>query len=151
MFNINLKILYSDDRPNHPIKSLAKSLKFFPDYFWILNLSRSRSWGVQFGLCTWSEQPSIGLLISGFGISLLSELYKSTGQQEDEFVSSVVYPSSSRPPLSHELEPKLNYCWWWNSHKYAWEYADCRHCDLSIYTHFMDWRAIPYPGVTHVN
>jgi hypothetical protein len=25
-----------------------------------------------------------------------------------------------------------------------------RHCDLSIYTHFMDWRAVPYPGVTYV-
>jgi hypothetical protein len=25
-----------------------------------------------------------------------------------------------------------------------------RHCDLSIYTHFMDGRAVPYPGVTYV-
>lgn len=149
MINLNLSVLYQqDESPGQIFISRAGEVKTLPNLYWLLTINRSKSWGVEFDLE--SEHPTLGFHIAGFGISLMTKLYRSTGQPDEDYVSMVVYPSSSRPPLPHELEPKLGYCWWWNSHKYAWEYADCRHCDLSIYTHFMDWRAIPYPGVTHV-
>lgn len=146
MIYLELSVIHhSDKTPDRIIKSLAKEIKVFPNLFWTANISWSRSWGVEFGF----RKQAIGLLIAGFGFRLTTELYRDTGQPDEDYVSMVVYPSSSRPPLPHELEPKLEYCWWWNSHEYAWEYADCRHCDLSIYTHFMDWRAIPHPGMTY--